>query len=189
MALTGHTVTKHSVRSWWGITLVADNADTIYIRVLQWLQVSSHWKLIHESYRNIQYNKEFWKINSDALFICSSRKRYLSDFYIWWKVGVWFPEGTGNFSLQWHMQTDDGAQPVACAVGTGGLYLGSTVARVWSWSITPIQCHEKKVQRCTRLFGMIVGVLTTCHTQYTWDSSICIFLFNRTTLQVLLHTL
>ena len=29
---------------------------------------------------------------------------------------------------------------------------------------------------------MIVGVLTTCHTQYTWDSSICIFLFNRTTL-------
>jgi len=31
---------------------------------------------------------------------------------------------------------------------------------------------------------MIVGVLTTCHTQYTWDRSICIFLFNRTTLQV-----
>jgi len=36
----------------------------------------------------------------------------------------------------------------------------------------------------TELFKMIVGVLTTCHTQYTWDSSICIFLFNRTTLQV-----
>ena len=31
---------------------------------------------------------------------------------------------------------------------------------------------------------MIVGVLTTCHTQYTSDSSTCIFLFNRTTLQV-----
>jgi len=31
---------------------------------------------------------------------------------------------------------------------------------------------------------MIVGVLTTCHTQYTWDRSICLFLFNRTTLQV-----
>ena len=30
---------------------------------------------------------------------------------------------------------------------------------------------------------MIVGVLTTCHTQHTWDSSICIFLFNITTLQ------
>jgi len=32
---------------------------------------------------------------------------------------------------------------------------------------------------------MIVGVLTTCHTQYTWERTICIFLFNRTTLQVL----
>jgi len=31
---------------------------------------------------------------------------------------------------------------------------------------------------------MTVGVLTTCHTQYTWDRSVCIFLFNRTTLQV-----
>ena len=36
----------------------------------------------------------------------------------------------------------------------------------------------------TGLFKMIVGVLTTCHTQYTWDSSICVFLFNRTTLPV-----
>jgi hypothetical protein len=31
---------------------------------------------------------------------------------------------------------------------------------------------------------MIVRVLTACHTQYTWDTSICIFLFNRATLQV-----
>jgi len=31
---------------------------------------------------------------------------------------------------------------------------------------------------------MIVRVLTTCHTQYTRDRSICIFLFNGTTLQV-----
>ena len=36
----------------------------------------------------------------------------------------------------------------------------------------------------TGLFEMIVGVLTTCHTQYTSDSSICIFVFNRTTLPV-----
>ena len=36
----------------------------------------------------------------------------------------------------------------------------------------------------TGLFKMIVGVLTTCHTQYTSDSSICVFLFNRTTLTV-----
>jgi len=31
---------------------------------------------------------------------------------------------------------------------------------------------------------MIVGVLTTCHTHYTWDRSICVFWFNRTTLQI-----
>ena len=37
---------------------------------------------------------------------------------------------------------------------------------------------------CTGLFEMSVGVLTTCHTQYTWDRIIRIFLFNRTTLQV-----
>jgi hypothetical protein len=36
----------------------------------------------------------------------------------------------------------------------------------------------------TGLFKMIVWVLTTCHTQYTSDCSICILLFNRTTLQV-----
>ena len=33
----------------------------------------------------------------------------------------------------------------------------------------------------TGLFEMIIGILTTCHTQYTWDSSICIFYL--TTLQ------
>ena len=43
---------------------------------------------------------------------------------------------------------------------------------------------EEKGIKSTGLFEIIVGVLTTCHTQYTWDSSICIFLFNRTTLQV-----
>ena len=34
----------------------------------------------------------------------------------------------------------------------------------------------------TGLFEMIVEVLTTCHTQYTWDRNICIFfiLYNKT---------
>ena len=32
--------------------------------------------------------------------------------------------------------------------------------------------------RNTGLFEMFVGVLTTCHIQYTWDRSICVFLFN-----------
>jgi len=36
----------------------------------------------------------------------------------------------------------------------------------------------------TGLFKLTDCVLTTCHTQYTSDSSICIFLFNRTTLHV-----
>jgi len=36
----------------------------------------------------------------------------------------------------------------------------------------------------TGLFEMTVRVLTTYYTQYTSDSSICIFLFNRTTLPV-----
>jgi hypothetical protein len=36
----------------------------------------------------------------------------------------------------------------------------------------------------TGLLQMIIGVLTTCHKQYTWNRSICIFLFNRKTLQV-----
>jgi len=53
---------------------------------------------------------------------------------------------------------------------------------VWKFS------HSKKWTRydkkCTGLFKVTVVVLTTCHTQYTWDSSICIFLFNWTTLQV-----
>ena len=36
----------------------------------------------------------------------------------------------------------------------------------------------------TALFEMIVGVLTTCHTKYTWDKSMYLFVFNRTILQV-----
>jgi len=37
----------------------------------------------------------------------------------------------------------------------------------------------------TGLFQMFVGVLITYHTQYTWDSSLCVFfILNRTTLQV-----
>ena len=41
----------------------------------------------------------------------------------------------------------------------------------------------------TGLFEMIVGVLTTCHTQYTSDSSICIFYLIEQHSQFLLHTL
>ena len=44
--------------------------------------------------------------------------------------------------------------------------------------------HLLVILEYTGLFKMIVGVLTTCHTQHTSDNSICIFLVNRTTLQV-----
>jgi hypothetical protein len=55
---------------------------------------------------------------------------------------------------------------------------------LWRNSKQPVRhCYAHWVQN-TGLFEMIVGVLTNCHTQYTWDRSICIFLFNRTTLQV-----
>ena len=41
----------------------------------------------------------------------------------------------------------------------------------------------------TELFKMIVGVLTTCHTQYSWDRSICIFSLIEQHSKFLWHTL
>ena len=52
----------------------------------------------------------------------------------------------------------------------------------WNLTIITGTLHEDLY---TGLFKMIVGVLTTCHTQYTWDRGICICLFNRTALQVI----
>jgi len=40
----------------------------------------------------------------------------------------------------------------------------------------------------TGLFKMIVGVLTTCHTQYTWDRSTCVFYLIEQHYKFLLHT-
>ena len=42
---------------------------------------------------------------------------------------------------------------------------------------------------CAGLFEMIVGVLTTCHAQYTWDRSICVFYLIEQHSKFLLHTL
>ena len=53
------------------------------------------------------------------------------------------------------------------------------IVEIWPQNVAYI------IKQNTGLFEMIVGVLTTCHTQYTWDRSICFFfLLNRTTLQV-----
>jgi hypothetical protein len=47
-----------------------------------------------------------------------------------------------------------------------------------------LKCKYVIIRVYTGLIKMIVGDLETCHTQYTCDRSICIFLFNRKTLQV-----
>ena len=44
-------------------------------------------------------------------------------------------------------------------------------------------------RKYTGLFEMFVGVLTTCHTQYTWDRSICVFYLIKQHSKFLLHTL
>ena len=54
----------------------------------------------------------------------------------------------------------------------------------WIVSTLPQHIFLSLKKKNTGLFKMIVGVLTTCHTQYIWDRSICIFVFNRTTLQI-----
>ena len=61
-----------------------------------------------------------------------------------------------------------------------------------SGNFTPCGVALRRTCRCTEFHRVknaksaspVRNVLTTCHTQYTWDSSIYIFLFNRTTLQV-----
>jgi hypothetical protein len=56
-------------------------------------------------------------------------------------------------------------------------------------NLTPLDVHHDIIPHCrklrsTGLLKMIVGVLTTCHTQYTWYRSMCTFFKNRITLQV-----
>jgi hypothetical protein len=55
-------------------------------------------------------------------------------------------------------------------------------AKITEDTICHSQCCKNLICHLTNtgLFEIIVWVLTTCHTQYTWDRSICIFLFNRT---------
>jgi hypothetical protein len=45
------------------------------------------------------------------------------------------------------------------------------------------------LSECTGLLQMIVGVLTTCRTQYTWDRSMCTFYLIEQHSKFLLHTL
>ena len=56
-------------------------------------------------------------------------------------------------------------------------------------SVATVQKEFDMTLLCTGLFKMIVGVLTTYHTQYTWDKSICIFYLIEQHSTFLLHTL
>ena len=59
------------------------------------------------------------------------------------------------------------------------------LANIYIYIIYTYICIYIYIYTYIGLFEMTDGVLTTCHTQYTWDRSICVFfLFNRTTLQV-----
>ena len=78
-----------------------------------------------------------------------------------------------TFAQWWHTSAT-GAQ-VTCVVDVKQNLRDGTVATVF-------RC-VKQTHVTAGLFEMIVGVWTTC-TQYTWDRSMCIFLFNRKTLQV-----
>jgi len=56
-------------------------------------------------------------------------------------------------------------------------------------SYIPPHFHLKaSTSLCTGLFEMIVGVLTTCHTQYSWDRSLCVFYLIEQRSTFLLHT-
>jgi len=55
------------------------------------------------------------------------------------------------------------------------LYISFLLVVCLAQRCTPPTVRTVQYAHCTGLFEMNVGVLTTCHTQYTSDSSICIF--------------
>ena len=81
------------------------------------------------------------------------------------------------------------SQQIWSSVLTHSQYSSAQRTDIESKAASYLKFRSQWVLEYTGLFEMIVGVLTTCHTQYTWDRSICIFLFNRTTLQVFVTNL
>jgi hypothetical protein len=53
-------------------------------------------------------------------------------------IGVRFPAGAGNFSLQHRIQTGSGAHLPSYPVGTEGPFPGGKAAGAWSWPLTSI---------------------------------------------------
>jgi len=60
--------------------------------------------------------------------------------------------------------------------------------RTWK-HINDYDISNRSVPQNTGLFKMIVEVLTTCHTQYPWDRSVCFFYLMEQHSKILLHTL
>jgi hypothetical protein len=58
-----------------------------------------------------------------------------------WIAGIRFPAGTIFFSS---VQTDSRALLASYSICTRGSFLGGKSARVWSWSLTSIQCRSKQ---------------------------------------------
>ena len=72
---------------------------------------------------------------------------------------------------------------VRCTAKKKNIYINLIVGcyRLWIFGMSEINKYK--------LFKMIVRVLTTCHTQYTWDRSIYIFYLIEQHSKFLLHTL
>ena len=72
-------------------------------------------------------------------------------------------------------------------MGFNSAFKGLKQPATWAKYMHPTFPHlfiSFKTYFYTGLLKIIVWILTTYHIQYTWDRSIAIFLFNRTTLQV-----
>jgi hypothetical protein len=73
-----------------------------------------------------------WPIGMEIIYFGIALAYGLDD------LGVWFPEGAGNFSLHHRAQTRSGAHPASYPMGTRGSFPGGKAAETWSWPLTSI---------------------------------------------------
>jgi len=129
-------------------------------------------------YRNIRNSRKF-------IWIC------------WFRYGIWSNEITVDHRCEWTQSMEDERQThsqVRVRIysvrqkkrrSTKKETDRATPIKIkQAWSGLRQKCTKSWATKYTGLFEMIFWVLTTCHTQYTWDRSICFFLFNRTTPEV-----
>jgi hypothetical protein len=61
------------------------------------------------------------------------------------RLGVRVPAGAANFSLHHRIQTDSGAHPASCPMGTRGSFPGGKATRAWSWPLTSIYYRGQRM--------------------------------------------